>query len=150
MELALIAPLVLKGLQTAANMGRAGRVGALAQEARAFARMGEETSLTVARRGLNGVVKNGGRNRLVPDINASSAHSVFRRDPMLGRVTHYETFTPQTNLQNPNPWMSVKRFDRLGEGHRNKILKENISTPHIHDSNYSGGVRYPEIWEVPK
>ena len=107
--------------------------------------------------GINGVLKNGRRNRLVPDINASSAHTVFRRDPMLGRVTHYETFTPQTNLQNPNPWMSVKRFDNSSRGpgqmmpsHFNKESQQRIYEPHIHDPYYQGGIRSALPWEIPK
>lgn len=56
----------------------------------------------------------GGRNRFKPDTRAEGAHSVFRRDPMTGRVTHYETFRPQTNPYDPKPWESVLRFDAIG------------------------------------
>ncbi len=53
------------------------------------------------------VVKQSGRNRFVPDRNATGAHSVFRRDPSTGKINHYETFRHQTNGRNPNPWESV-------------------------------------------
>jgi len=38
----------------------------------------------------------------------------------------------------------------IGKGHRNKILKQNIGTPHVHEPGFPGGVRYPELWEMPK
>lgn len=64
-------------------------------------------------------------------------------------IHHYETFQPQTNPRNPNPWESVKRYDGKGKAHQNKNFKEKIETPHIHDLNYPGGIRYPEPWEIP-
>ena len=95
------------------------------------------------------VVDKAGRNRFVPDINATGAHTVFRRDPMTGKITHYETYRPQTNPFDPKRWESLKRYDGLGKSHRNKILKQNIETPHIHDPSYPGEIRYPEFWEIP-
>ena len=98
---------------------------------------------------LKSPVASGGRNRLIPDPNATGAHTVFRRDPTTGLVTHYETFQFQTNVYDPKMWESVKRFDAIGRKHTNKILKLDIQTPHIHDKTFPGGVRHPESWEVP-
>lgn len=72
---------------------------------------------------------------------------------MRNGVTHYETFRPQTNPLDPKPWESVKRFDGIGgvdDRHYNKFLKQYIETPHIHDPLSPGGIRYPELWEIPK
>ena len=93
------------------------------------------------------------RNHFEPDSKATGAHSVWRQDPALGdKLTHYETFQPQTNPRNPNPWESVKRFDGVGvrKGHHNKALNERIPEPHVHDPKCPGGIRKPELWEFPK
>ncbi len=96
---------------------------------------------------------NSGRNKnwLQPNTQAEGAHSVFRRDPVTGRVTHYETFRPQTNSYDPKPWESILRFDNPIEPHYhfNKTLKERIYTPHVHDPYSPGGIRpaFPE--ELP-
>jgi RHS repeat-associated protein len=92
----------------------------------------------------------GARNRFKPDIRAEGAHSVFRRDPVTGQVSHYETFRPQTNPYDPKPWKSVLRFDAFGEEHLNKALKQWISTPHVHDPYYPGGIRPAWPRELPK
>ena len=98
------------------------------------------------------VAKKGGRNRFVPDTNATGAHTVFRKDPLTAKISHYETFRPQTNIRNPNPWESVKRFDgpQHEHYHFNKVLKKRVYAPHVHDAHYPGGVRLPEVWEIPK
>ena len=46
----------------------------------------------------------------------------------------------------------VKRFDNpaIPHKHLNNVLKKNIVTPHVHDPNFPGGVRYPYDWEVPR
>ncbi|MFI0434324.1 MAG: hypothetical protein ACH350_01175, partial [Parachlamydiaceae bacterium] len=41
------------------------------------------------------------RKRFVPDRNATGPHTLFRRDPLTRRVTHYEIYRPQTNFRNP-------------------------------------------------
>ena len=89
------------------------------------------------------------RNRFTPDINTTGPHTVFRRDPVTGKVTHYETYKPQTNPLDPKPWESVVRFDGVGKGHTNKILQELVETPHVHDPLYPGGIRTPYAWEIP-
>jgi hypothetical protein len=72
---------------------------------------------------------------------------------MDGKVIKYTTFKPQSNLRNPNPWEVMKRFDGnpiAYHRHRNKVLKEYIYTPHVHDPTFPGGIRYPYEWEIPK
>ena len=62
----------------------------------------------------------------------------------------YETYETQTNSYNPNQWESVKRYDGpSGDSHWNKVLKEDVKTPHVHDPNYPGGVRPALLWEIP-
>jgi hypothetical protein len=78
-------------------------------------------------------VKNGTRQRFRPDKKASGAHSVFRREPITGKVSHYETYRPQTNPKDPKPWESILRYDGIGKQHLNKILDRCIKTPHVHD-----------------
>jgi hypothetical protein len=88
----------------------------------------------------------------VPDANATGAHTVFRKDSLTRKVTHYETYRPQTNPRNPNPWESIKRFDNSGkidQSHFNKVLKKEIYEPHIHDSTSLGGIRPAQPWEIP-
>jgi hypothetical protein len=88
---------------------------------------------------------------LKPSKDAVGAHTVFRRDPLTGQVTHYETYIPQTNPRDPKPWQSVKRFDGYGsDPHYNKVLGMDINSPHVHDPYTPGGIRYPEQWEIPK
>jgi hypothetical protein len=66
-------------------------------------------------------------------------------------VIKYETYKPQTNPRSPKPWESVKRYDGPGsKSHRNKVLKQDIETPHIHDPAYPGGIRPALPWEIPK
>jgi Pretoxin HINT domain len=48
---------------------------------------------------------------LKANSEASGPHSVFKVSPQTGKVSSYETFKPQTNPQNSNPWESVKRVD---------------------------------------
>jgi hypothetical protein len=98
------------------------------------------------------VTKKAVRNTFVADVNASGAHTVFRKDPLSGKITHYEMFRPQTNLRNPNAWESVKRFDNSGkfkQSHFNKVLDKHIFEPHIHDPTFPGGVRPAHLWEIP-
>jgi RHS repeat-associated protein len=89
--------------------------------------------------------------RLNPDINATGAHSVFKR--MDGKIVKYSTFSPQSNPRNPTPWEVMKRFDGnpiAYHEHHSKFFKENIKMPHIHDPTFPGKIRYPYDWETPK
>ena len=84
------------------------------------------------------VAKKGGRNRFVPDTNATGAHSAFRKDPLTGKITHYETFRPQTNFRNPNPWESAKRFEDQLLILRDISIKfyKNISQNHMFTTHF--------------
>lgn len=83
-------------------------------------------------------------------IAADGAHTVFRVDKTKGRISHYETFVPQKNPKNPNPWSSEKRFDGQGPPHFNKATGSDVPTPHVHDPSVPGGVRLPRPDELPK
>jgi len=85
-----------------------------------------------------------------PDPSASGAHSVFRRDPKTGKVTHYSTYETNTNPQDPKPWKKTKRVDVVGDPHYNKVTKEAVPTPHTHDPGTPGGVRRANSDELPK
>ncbi|MFN2468450.1 MAG: RHS repeat-associated core domain-containing protein [Gaiellaceae bacterium] len=116
------------------------------------------SSCELARFGLSmigpgkfGVLARAGRaKRLVPDTRAGGPHSVFRRDPVSRRVTHYESYRPQRNPLDPRPWESVKRFDGVGRPHYNKIDRRYVPPPHVHDRRVRGGVRPARQWEVPQ
>ena len=69
-----------------------------------------------------------------------------------GRVTHYDTYRPQTNPKDPKNWESLGRFDNSGminRGHFNKVLQKEIAEPHVHDPFFPGEVRPAEPWEIP-
>jgi RHS repeat-associated protein len=94
----------------------------------------------------------GSRRRFEPDPKAEGEHTTYRRDPITDKITHYETYKPQTNPYDPKPWESIKRYDNSGQiqqSHFNKILKKDIPEPHVHDSS-PGGVRPAEFWEMPR
>jgi len=67
-----------------------------------------------------------------------------------GQVTHYATYTSQSNSNNPAPWELVKRYDGQGASHYNKVTSEFIDTPHVHDPHTTGGVRKARVDEIPK
>ena len=70
---------------------------------------------------------------------------------MTGRTEKYQTYWPQSNPRNPNPWEVGVRFDGPSHYHKhfNKVTDKWIETPHVHDPFFPGGVRYPQRWEVP-
>jgi hypothetical protein len=88
--------------------------------------------------------------KLKPDPNAQGSHTVFKVDPKTGKVKKYETYEPQTNPKNPNPWQPGKRFDKAGKSHFNKETQERVPTPHVHDPITHGGVRPAQPNEIPK
>ncbi|NGX59573.1 MAG: putative deoxyribonuclease RhsB [Chlamydiae bacterium] len=91
------------------------------------------------------------RKLFKPDPNAYGSHTVYKRDPQIGKVTKYETYQPQTNPYDPKPWERVKRYDGSPtKDHWNKFLKRNVGAPHVHDPYYPGGVRPAMPWEIPK
>ncbi|NGX36936.1 MAG: tRNA3(Ser)-specific nuclease WapA [Chlamydiae bacterium] len=103
----------------------------------------------VVKKANENFVKTSRRNILKADLQAEGAHTVFRRNPINGEITHYESFRLQTNRFDPKLWESTKRFDRIGKGHINKATKKIVDTPHIHDPNCIGEIRIPEMWEIP-
>ncbi len=111
----------------------------------------EEIASVTTKEGVVGCATKAGRNRFVPDANATGAHTVFRKDSLTRKVTHYETYRPQTNPRNPNPWESIKRYDgpQHEHYHFNKITKERVYAPHMHDPYFPGGVRPLYDWEIP-
>lgn len=84
--------------------------------------------------------------KLKPDTTASSEHTTYMRNTD-GTVSKYETWEP--NPQNPSGFDSVKRFDIEGDPHYNKVLKEDIPTPHVHGKDIPGGVRRATPSEIP-
>ncbi len=92
----------------------------------------------------------GGSGKLQPNLSAEGSHTTLKVDPQTGKVTHYETWQPQSNPRNPNPWESVKRYDATGGAHYNKATKVDVVTPHVHDPATPGGVRAPLPEEMPE
>ncbi len=90
------------------------------------------------------------RKRFSPDEFADGGHSVFRKNPITGKTEKYQTYWPQSNPRNPNPWELGVRFDGSSHYHKhfNKVTDKWIETPHVHDPFFPGGVRYPQRWEV--
>jgi RHS repeat-associated protein len=85
-----------------------------------------------------------------PDPNAGGApHSTYRVDPKTGKVTHYSTWEPSTNPQQPAPYNQTKRVDVIGDPHFNKVTGEKVATPHVQGKDIPGGARAAEPWEVP-
>ncbi|MFI0436064.1 MAG: RHS repeat-associated core domain-containing protein [Parachlamydiaceae bacterium] len=121
------------------------------QIAKSAGHLGIQEVKCVTNEKLTGIATKSGRNRFIPDSNANGAHTVFRKDPLTGKLSHYETYRPQTNLRNPNPWESVKRYDgpQHEHYHFNKAIKKRVYAPHIHDPYYPGGIRTPFEWELP-
>jgi hypothetical protein len=79
-------------------------------------------------------------NHLRPNPSATGAHTTYRTNPTTGRITHYETWTP--NPRNPSGFDSAIRYDGVGRPHNNLM-------PHVHDRLAPGGVRAPHPWEFP-
>ena len=96
-------------------------------------------------------ISKGGRQRFYPDPKAEGAHTVFRRDATTGKITHYETYKPQTNPRNPTRWESVMRYDgnAASGAHFNKVTKQDIFSPHMHDASCPGGIRSALLEEIP-
>ena len=98
------------------------------------------------------VVENTGRgkNKLKPDSAATGEHSTFRRNQD-GNVSGYATW--QKNTRNPSGFQEKIRVDtQYAKPHSdyNKVTKENIRTPHVHDRSIPGGVRSAKKNELPK
>jgi RHS repeat-associated protein len=85
-------------------------------------------------------------HRLKPDPEATGPHSTYKTDPS-GKVDKYTTWEP--NPQNPSGYDEVKRYNRTGRGEYNKVTKEEVPTPHVHDPETPGGMRAPLPDEIP-
>jgi hypothetical protein len=87
--------------------------------------------------------------RIAPDPDAKGPHTVIRRNPQTGQTIRYATYIPQTNPRNPAKWQLVKRVDLVGDEHYNKVLKQYIPVPHVHDPSFPGGIRPALPEELP-
>ncbi len=75
---------------------------------------------------------------MIPE--ATGEHSTFKRDLKTGEITNYQTWE-KSDPRNPNPFSPGKRYDGQGDGHFNKVTREKVETPHVHDRSAPGGVR---------
>ena len=86
-------------------------------------------------------------NKLKPHLEAKGDHTSFIEN-ILGYIIKYATYV--VNKLNPTGFDEQKRVDLQGNTHFNKITKEIISTPHVHEKNIIGGVRKANTNEIPK
>ncbi len=101
--------------------------------------------------GGGGVLRGGGGGLLKPNLNAQGPHTVFKTNPQ-GRVTRYETYSPNKNPYYPKPWVKEKAVDTqfaTPHEHFNKVNKRDIPTPHVHDPNTPGKIRPALPEELP-
>jgi RHS repeat-associated protein len=90
-----------------------------------------------------------GDNHLRPDPDAIGEHTTFRWDSCR-RVTHYQEWKNNPYPRYPSKWISGKRFDPKGSRpHTNKVTRERIPAPHVHDPETPGEVRLPKPDEIP-
>lgn len=87
-----------------------------------------------------------GRNKLEPDPSAPGPHSTWKID-VDGDARGYVEWKP--NPKNPWGFDEVKRVDLKGDSHYNKVLGEDIPTPHVHERGSPGGVRHARPDELP-
>ena len=87
-------------------------------------------------------------NHLIPNPTAIGAHTTLRIDPVTGRITHYQTWTP--NPMNPTGFDSVIRVDLVGRADFNKVTGVIVQTPHVHGRLIPGRVRPAFPWEIPR
>ena len=80
-----------------------------------------------------------GKNKLKPNPEAQGAHTVFKRDPVTGKITNYATYEP--NPMNPSGFDEVLRFDGIGKAHAG------VPTSHVPTFQ---GVRPALPWEIPR
>ena len=95
----------------------------------------------------------GGGTRMSPLPEAEGApHTVTKNNPDTNRVWKYEEFRPQTNPRDPKRMESLKRYDGNPDsgGHFNKVTRERVELPHIHEPITPGGIRPALPHEIPK
>lgn len=136
--------------KTLVNAKTAGRAG---EKAKVIFKKFSTSTVSLRKETAKEVVIAKGRqkNFLNPDQKAIGEHTVFKKNAETKKMTNYETFRPQTNPRNPNPWESVYRLDNTNPGinyHYNKIFNKKIYEPHFHDPKCPGGVRSAELWEI--
>ncbi|ODC04976.1 hypothetical protein BFW38_16980 [Terasakiispira papahanaumokuakeensis] len=97
------------------------------------------------------VEKDGITGRFTPIDDASGPHSVYRRHGGTKEITHYIEYDKPTHPKDPRKRVEQKRYDG-GESpsHFNKVTKQTVETPHVHESGTPGGgldlqiqMRYP-------
>ena len=146
------------GAEVVDTVAAAGRVAQVAEDAAQVAeKVAVQAERTVLKEAGGESVKDAATSgppssRLQPHPDAQGAHTSFKVDPQTGKVTKYETYQPQTNPQNPNPWESVKRVDtQHGEPHShfNKATQTDVPTPHVHEPTTPGKVRPAKPDELP-
>lgn len=86
------------------------------------------------------------RNNIGPNKNASGRHVVYKADPQTGKVTNYKVY--DVNPQNPSGFDEILGYDGVGKPHTNKVTNEDL-LPHMHDPKAPGGVRPPNLDEIP-
>ena len=87
-----------------------------------------------------------GKNNIKPDLNAQGPHSVFKRDPLTGKITNYKTY--KQNPKNPTGYDEFLGYDGVGKPHKNPVTGEDLM-PHVHDKTVPGRVRSPYLHEIP-
>jgi RHS repeat-associated protein len=115
-----------------------------------FARTQVKTSVKLHNKA--NLTKVNSRRRLAPHPDATGPHSSFKKDPLTGETTKYETYAFNTNPNNPNKWNMKKAYHGKGDdkGHFNKVLDKRIPHPHVHEETTLGGVRNALPDEIPK
>ncbi len=88
------------------------------------------------------------KNKIRPNENATESHVVYQKDPVTGEITHYKYY--EWNSLNPSHFDEKFGYDRTGASHTNKVTKEDVQTPHVHDPDTPGGVRKPSIEDIPR
>ncbi len=79
-----------------------------------------------------------GSNNRVPDDEATGDHTVINEN---GTTTYkVNENNPNTNSQGVG-FETVKRVDRQGGAHRNRVTGEKIPTPHVHEKSTLGEIR---------
>lgn len=86
------------------------------------------------------------RNKIVPNIDADKKHVMFIKDHDTGKILNYKVYNP--NPENPCGFDEKIRYDAVGVSF-NKVTAEIIKSPHVHDSNATGGVREADPDEIP-
>ena len=85
--------------------------------------------------------------KVTPDSEAQGPHTTWKTDPVTGKITRHETWTP--NPQNPSGWDTEQSTDLQGAPHVNKQTGTAVPTPHTQGSGIPWGVRPATPGEIP-